>query len=71
MPNDLGAIAAKYKYVMIPELNSGQFNMLFRAKYLIDTNFWKINFNPYATLLSPYPKRWPFFTLLSETVKSA
>ena len=37
MPNDLGAIAAKYKYVMIPELNSGQFNMLFRAKYLIDT----------------------------------
>lgn len=37
MPNDLGAIAAKYKHVMIPELNNGQFNMLFRAKYLIDT----------------------------------
>jgi 2-oxoglutarate ferredoxin oxidoreductase subunit alpha len=37
MPNDLGAIAAKYKHVMIPELNSGQFNMLFRAKFLIDT----------------------------------
>lgn len=37
MPNDLGSIAAKYKHVMIPELNNGQFNMLFRAKYLIDT----------------------------------
>jgi 2-oxoglutarate ferredoxin oxidoreductase subunit alpha len=37
MPNDLGAIAKKFKHVMIPELNNGQFNMLFRAKYLIDT----------------------------------
>lgn len=37
MPNDLGQIAAKFKHVMIPELNSGQFNMLFRAKFLIET----------------------------------
>ncbi len=37
MPNDLGQIAAKFKHVMIPELNSGQFNMLFRSKFLIDT----------------------------------
>ena len=37
MPNDLGAIAKKFKNVMIPELNNGQFNMLFRAKYLMET----------------------------------
>lgn len=37
MPNDLGEIAKNYKHIMIPELNLGQFNMLFRAKYLIDT----------------------------------
>jgi len=37
MPNDIGEIAKNFKYVMIPELNLGQFNMLFRAKFLIDT----------------------------------
>ncbi len=37
MPNDLGSIAARFKHVMIPELNNGQFNMLFRSKFLIDT----------------------------------
>ena len=37
MPNDLGEIAKKFKNVMIPELNNGQFNMIFRAKYLIET----------------------------------
>jgi 2-oxoglutarate ferredoxin oxidoreductase subunit alpha len=37
MPNDLGNIASRFKHVVIPELNTGQFNMIFRAKYLIDT----------------------------------
>jgi 2-oxoglutarate ferredoxin oxidoreductase subunit alpha len=48
MPNDLGAIAKNYKHVLIPELNSGQFNMLFRAKYLIDTKaFNQVNTKPF------------------------
>jgi 2-oxoglutarate ferredoxin oxidoreductase subunit alpha len=48
MPNDLGAIAKNYKHVLIPELNSGQFNMLFRAKYLIDTKaFNQLNTKPF------------------------
>jgi 2-oxoglutarate ferredoxin oxidoreductase subunit alpha len=37
MPNDLGNIASRFKHIVIPELNTGQFNMIFRAKYLIDT----------------------------------
>ncbi len=49
MPNDLGEIARKFKNVMIPELNSGQFNMLFRSKYLIDTKpVNQINTKPFV-----------------------
>jgi 2-oxoglutarate/2-oxoacid ferredoxin oxidoreductase subunit alpha len=49
MPNDLGDIAKNYKQVMIPELNLGQFNMLFRAKYLIDTKpVNQMNTKPFA-----------------------
>lgn len=49
MPNDLGEIAAKFKHVMIPELNSGQFNMLFRSKFLIETKpVNQMNTKPFA-----------------------
>lgn len=49
MPNDLGEIAKNYKQVMIPELNLGQLNMLFRAKYLIDTKaINQMNTKPFA-----------------------
>lgn len=48
MPNDIGAIAKNYKHVMIPELNSGQFNMLFRSKFLIDTKpYNQLNTKPF------------------------
>lgn len=36
LPNDLESVLKKYKHVMLPELNSGQLNMILRAKYLID-----------------------------------
>lgn len=36
LPNDLESIMRNYKHVMLPELNSGQLNMVLRAKYLID-----------------------------------
>jgi 2-oxoglutarate ferredoxin oxidoreductase subunit alpha len=49
MPNDLGDIAKNYKQIMIPELNLGQFNMLFRAKFLIDTKpVNQMNTKPFA-----------------------
>lgn len=48
LPNDLGPIAKNFKAVLIPELNSGQFNMLFRAKFLIDTKaFNQVNTKPF------------------------
>lgn len=36
LPNDLESILRNYKHVMLPELNSGQLNMILRAKFLID-----------------------------------
>ena len=49
MPNDLGEIAKKFKHVMIPELNLGQLNMIFRAKYLIETKaINQMNTKPFA-----------------------
>ncbi|PCJ61315.1 MAG: 2-oxoglutarate ferredoxin oxidoreductase subunit alpha [Planctomycetota bacterium] len=37
LPNDLGDIIKKYDYVLIPELNNGQLDMIIRSKYLVDT----------------------------------
>lgn len=49
MPNDLGNIASRFKHVVIPELNSGQFNMIFRAKYLINTKpINQVNTKPFS-----------------------
>ncbi|MBI4510655.1 MAG: 2-oxoacid:acceptor oxidoreductase subunit alpha [Deltaproteobacteria bacterium] len=36
LPNDLGSVLAKYKRVVVPEMNLGQLTMLLRARYLID-----------------------------------
>jgi len=36
-PRNLGDVLARYKQVMIPELNSGQLGLLVRARYLRDT----------------------------------
>lgn len=35
-PKNLGEIIARYKKVLIPELNTGQLRLLIRAKYLVD-----------------------------------
>ena len=34
--NDLGSILEKYKKVLIPEVNTGQFRQIIRAEYLVD-----------------------------------
>ena len=36
MPKDLGEKLARYRHVLVPELNSGQLCNIVRAKYLID-----------------------------------
>ena len=36
LPQDLGEILARFKKVVIPELNLGQLQMLVRARYLVD-----------------------------------
>ena len=36
LPSDLGDILKRFKRVLIPELNMGQFRLLIRSKYLID-----------------------------------
>jgi 2-oxoglutarate ferredoxin oxidoreductase subunit alpha len=36
LPKDLGGILARFKKVVIPELNLGQLQMLVRARYLVD-----------------------------------
>ncbi len=35
LPNDLGKILGNFKHVLVPEMNSGQFVNLLRAKYLV------------------------------------
>lgn len=35
-PQDLGAILARYKKILIPEMNMGQLSMLVRSRYLVD-----------------------------------
>jgi len=36
LPQDLGAVLRRFKYVFVAELNSGQLCQLLRAKYLVD-----------------------------------
>ena len=36
LPKDLGGILNKYKKVLIPEVNTGQFRQIIRAEYLVD-----------------------------------
>ena len=36
LPSDLGEVLARYRKVIVPELNSGQLCNILRAKYLID-----------------------------------
>jgi 2-oxoglutarate/2-oxoacid ferredoxin oxidoreductase subunit alpha len=38
LPKDLGAKMKKFKYVLVPELNLGQLQMILRSKYLIDVH---------------------------------
>jgi len=49
LPSDLGAILARYKRVLIPELNSGQLALLIRARYLVDAiSFPKLQGQPFT-----------------------
>jgi 2-oxoglutarate ferredoxin oxidoreductase subunit alpha len=36
LPSDLGEVLARYRKVIVPELNSGQLCNILRAKYLVD-----------------------------------
>ena len=36
LPEDLGDVLRRYRQVVVPEMNTGQFAMLLRSKYLID-----------------------------------
>lgn len=48
-PSNLGEILARYKKVLIPELNMGQLRMLVRSRYLVDAiGFNKIKGKPFA-----------------------
>lgn len=48
-PSNLGEILARYKKVLIPELNMGQLRMLIRSRYLVDAiGFNKIKGKPFT-----------------------
>ncbi len=48
LPNDVKEIMSRYKYVAVPELNSGQLNMIIRSKFLVDTiGINQINTKPF------------------------
>ncbi|WP_446920654.1 hypothetical protein, partial [Klebsiella pneumoniae] len=36
LPEDLGDVLRRYRQIVVPEMNTGQFAMLLRSKYLID-----------------------------------
>jgi 2-oxoglutarate/2-oxoacid ferredoxin oxidoreductase subunit alpha len=49
MPKNLGAILKRFNKVLVPELNSGQLDMLIRSKYLVDTiKYSKIQGKPFT-----------------------
>ena len=48
-PLELGAVLKRFKYVLVPELNSGQLVKLIRAEYLVDAvSYCKIQGRPFA-----------------------
>jgi 2-oxoglutarate ferredoxin oxidoreductase subunit alpha len=48
LPQDLGAILARYRAVLVPEMNLGQLSRLLRAEYLVDViGFNKIQGRPF------------------------
>ena len=50
LPPDLGEVLEGREVVLIPELNNGQFSMMIRAKYLIDTvSLTKIEGDPFKS----------------------
>ena len=49
MPSDLGEVLARYRKVIVPELNSGQLCNILRAKYLVDAQGYnKVKGRPFA-----------------------
>ena len=50
LPRDLGAVIKRFKKVLVPEMNMGQFLMVLRAKYLVDAQGYdKIQGKPFKT----------------------
>jgi 2-oxoglutarate ferredoxin oxidoreductase subunit alpha len=48
-PSNLGDILARYKKILIPELNMGQLRMLIRSRYLVDAiGYNKIKGKPFT-----------------------
>jgi 2-oxoglutarate ferredoxin oxidoreductase subunit alpha len=48
-PKNLGEVLARYRRVLIPELNLGQLALLVRARYLVDAiSFQKVKGRPFA-----------------------
>jgi len=48
LPRDLGEVLARYRNILVPELNSGQLAMLLRAEYLVDArSYTKIDGQPF------------------------
>jgi 2-oxoglutarate ferredoxin oxidoreductase subunit alpha len=48
-PANLGTLMARYKRVLVPELNNGQLAQLLRARYLVDVlSFPKLQGRPFA-----------------------
>jgi 2-oxoglutarate ferredoxin oxidoreductase subunit alpha len=50
LPGDLGEVLARYRQILVPELNSGQLRLLLRARYLRDVEgLNKIQGQPFRT----------------------
>lgn len=50
LPNDLGLILKKFKYILVAELNSGQLCQLLRAEYLVNAqSINQCNGQPFST----------------------
>ena len=50
LPGNLGDIVARYRHVLVPEMNSGQLLQLVRANYLVDAKgLNKVNGVPFTS----------------------
>ena len=50
LPSDLGEVLGNFEHVLLPEMNSGQLNLLIRGHYLVDTDsMTKIQGRPFST----------------------